>query len=262
MTEIHPHAVVSPRARIGPGVRIGAYAVVGDEVELGEGCVVHPHVVVRGPSRFGRGNIFHPFSSVGGDPQDLKFHGERTELVAGNENVFRENVTVSRGTAGGGAVTTIGSGSLFMAYSHVAHDCHIGDQTIFANGATLAGHVTVEDFATIGAFSPVHQFCRIGRYAYIGASTVITQDVPPFSRVVTERNTACYGINAIGLERRGFTPGRLRPIEQAFRLLLRSKLNTAQALEQMRATLSGSPDVEELIRFLESVHRSGRGLTK
>jgi UDP-N-acetylglucosamine acyltransferase len=262
MTEIHPHAMVSPRARIGPGVRIGPYAVVGDEVDLGEGCVVHSHAVMQGPSRFGHGNIFHPFSSVGGDPQDLKFRGERTELVAGNDNVFRENVTVSRGTTGGGGVTTIGSGSLFMAYAHVAHDCHVGDQTIFANGATLAGHVTVEDFATIGAFSPVHQFCRIGRYAYVGASTVITQDVPPFSRVVTERQTKCYGINAIGLERRGFSAERLRPIEQAFHLLLRSKMNTAQALEQMRATLSSSPDVEELIRFLESVHGGGRGLTK
>jgi UDP-N-acetylglucosamine acyltransferase len=262
MTEIHPHATVSPRARVGPGVRIGAYAVVGDEVELGDGCVVHSHAVVQGPSRFGRGNIFYPFSSIGTDPQDLKYRGERTELVAGDENVFRESATVSRGTAGGGGVTTIGNGSLFMAYSHVAHDCHIGNQTIFANGATLAGHVTVEDFVTVGAFSPVHQFCRIGRYAYIGASTVITQDVPPFSRVVTERETKCYGVNSIGLKRHGFSSERLHSLEEAFRLLLRSKLNTAQALDQMRATLAGSADIEELIEFLESVPQGGRGVTK
>jgi len=262
MTDIHPSAVVSSRARIGSGVRIGAYAVVGDDVELGEDCIVHPHAVLQGPSRFGRGNVFHPFSAVGVDPQDLKYRGERTELAAGDENVFRESTTVSRGTSGGGGVTTLGNGSLFMAYSHVAHDCHIGDQTIFANGATLAGHITVEDFVTVGAFSPVHQFCRIGRHAYIGASTVITQDVPPFSRVVTERETKCYGVNSIGLKRRGFSPERVHALEQAFRLLLNSKLNTAQALEQMRATLAGSAEVKELIEFLESVHEGGRGVTK
>jgi UDP-N-acetylglucosamine acyltransferase len=262
MSEIHRQAVVSPQARLGPGVRIGAFAVVGDEVELGEGCLLYSHAVIQGPARFGRRNVFHPFVSLGGDPQDLKYRDERTELVAGDENVFRESATVSRGTAGGGGVTTIGSGNLFMAYSHVAHDCHIGDRTIFANGATLAGHVSVEDFATIGAFSPVHQFCRIGRYAYIGASTVITQDVPPFSRVVTERATRCYGANSIGLRRHGFSSEQIEAIERAFRLLLLSKLNTAQALEQMRATLGGSADVQELIRFLESVPLAGRGVTK
>jgi UDP-N-acetylglucosamine acyltransferase len=199
--------------------------------------------------------VFHPFCSVGADPQDLKFHGERTELIVGDGNVFRENVTVSRGTAGGGRKTTIGRGNLFMAYSHVAHDCHVGDNTIFANGATLAGHVDVEDFASIGAFSPVHQFCRVGRYAYVGACTVITQDVPPFSLVVTERETKCYGINAVGLERQGFSAGRLKALERAFRLLLRSKLNTSLALEEMRNTLGDSADVQELIRFIETAER-------
>jgi UDP-N-acetylglucosamine acyltransferase len=257
--EIDPRAVVAPGVRLGAGVSIGPYAVVGDEVELGEDCVLHAHAVVNGPSRLGRGNVLHPFSRIGGDPQDLKYAGERTRLEVGDGNVFREGVTVSRGTVQGGGVTRIGSDNLFMTSTHVAHDCVVGSHTIFANGATLAGHVTVEDYSTIGAFSPVHQFCRIGRYAYIGASTVITQDVPPFSLVVTERHTRCFGVNSVGLERRGFTTERIRAIESAYRLLVNSKLNTTQALEQMRLTLKASADVTELMRFMES---SERGITK
>jgi UDP-N-acetylglucosamine acyltransferase len=255
MSEVDSRAVISPTARIGHGVRVGAFAVVGDGVELGEECVLQPHAVVRGPARIGRKNIFDSFCSVGGDPQDLKFSGERTELVLGDANCFREFSTVSRGTVQGGGVTRIGNENLFMAYSHVAHDCVVGSHTVFANGATLAGHVVVEDWASVGAFSPVHQFCRIGHYAYVGACTVITQDVPPFSRVVTERETHCYGVNTVGLERRGFDRERLDTIEKAFRLLLRSKLNTTQALEQIRAQLNGSPDVRELVEFIESAQR-------
>jgi UDP-N-acetylglucosamine acyltransferase len=252
---IHEQAVVAASAKIGARVKIGAYAIVGENVTLGDGCVLEAHAVVRGPSMIGRENVFHSFCSVGGDPQDLKFHGERTELVMGDRNTFREFVTVSRGTTGGGGKTTIGSGNLFMAYSHIAHDCHVGNETIFANGATLAGHVTVEDFATVGAFSPVHQFCRIGRYAYIGASTVITQDVPPFSRVVTERETKSYGVNAIGLERKAFSKERLQALQKAYRLLLRGKMNTSQAVEEMRRTLGDSQDVKELIGFIEAAER-------
>src|SRR5215469_2029685 len=255
MNEVDSQAVVAPSARIAANVRIGAFAVVGEDVELGEGCILEPHAVVRGPARIGRKNVFDSFSSVGGDPQDLKFSGERTEVVIGEGNRFREFSTVSRGTLQGGGATRIGDNNLFMAYSHVAHDCIVGSSTVFANGATLAGHVTVEDFANVGAFSPVHQFCRVGRYAYIGACTVITQDVPPFSRVVTERDTKCYGANTIGLERRGFDPQRLETIERAFRLLLRSKLNTTQALAEIRAQLNGSPDVKELVEFIETTER-------
>jgi UDP-N-acetylglucosamine acyltransferase len=255
MRHIHPQAVVAASAKLGEGVKVGAFAVVGEEVELGEGCVLHPHAVVQGPSSFGKNNVFYPFSVIGGDPQDYTFRGERTELAAGDGNIFREYVTVSRGTEKGGGKTNLGSGNFLLAYSHVGHDCHIGDQTLFVNGATLAGHVTVEDFATIGALSPVHQFCRIGRYAYIGASTVITQDVPPFSRVVTERETKSYGINAIGLERKGFSAERLKALKTAYRLLLRSRMNTTQALAEMRKTLSDSADVQELIRFIESAER-------
>jgi UDP-N-acetylglucosamine acyltransferase len=256
---IDPRAAIEAGARLAAGVRIGAYAVVGDDVLLGEDCVLHPHAVVNGPARLGRGNVLHPFCRIGGDPQDLKYSGERTRLEIGDRNVFRECVTVSRGTIQGGGVTRIGSDNLFMASSHVAHDCVVGSHTIFANGATLAGHVTVEDFCTIGAFSPVHQFCRIGRYAYIGASTVITQDVLPFSLVVSERQTRCFGVNSVGLERRGFSSERIRAIESAYRLLLNSKLNRSQALEQMRLTLNGDADVAELMRFMEA---SERGVTK
>jgi UDP-N-acetylglucosamine acyltransferase len=248
-------AAVAPGAKLGSGVQIGAYAVVGDGVELGDGCVLHAHAVVGGPSKVGRDNVFHPFCSVGGDPQDLGFRGEHTELVVGDGNTFREYVTVSRGTLKGGGRTSIGNRNLFLASSHVGHDCHVGDNNLFVNGATLAGHVTVEDFTTIGFSSPVHQFCRVGRYAYVGASTVITQDVPPFSLVVTERQTTSFGVNKIGLQRKGFSKERMHALQRAFRLLLRSKLNTNQALSEMRASLADSADVAELIRFVETAER-------
>jgi UDP-N-acetylglucosamine acyltransferase len=252
---IHLQAAVAPGAKLGVGVQIGAYAVVGEDVELGDGCVLHAHAVVQGPSKIGRNNVFHPFCSVGGDPQDWGFRGERTELIVGDENTFREYVTISRGTSKGGGITTIGNRNLFLASSHVGHDCRVGDNTLFVNCATLAGHVTVDDFATIGFSSPVHQFCRVGRHAYIGASTVITQDVPPFSLVVTERETTCFGVNKIGLERKGFAEERLQTLQEAFRLLLRSKLNTTQALAEMRNTLGNSPDIAELIQFIETAER-------
>ena len=255
VAHIHLQASVAPTAKLGSGVQIGPYAVVGDGVELGDGCVLHAHAVVQGPSTIGRDNVFHPFSSIGGDPQDIGFRGEHVELLVGDGNTFREYVTVSRGTVKGGGKTTIGNRNLFLASSHVGHDCHVGDSNLFVNGATLAGHVTVEDFATIGFSSPVHQFCRVGRYAYIGASTVITQDVPPFSRVVTERDTKSYGVNTIGLERKGFSEARVKVLARAFRLLLRSKMNTSQALAEMRKSLGESEDVQELIRFIETAER-------
>jgi UDP-N-acetylglucosamine acyltransferase len=255
VAHIHLQAAVAPTAKLGSGVQVGAYAVVGDGVELGDGCILHAHAVVQGPSKIGRDNVFHPFCSVGGDPQDLGFRGEHVELMVGDGNTFREYVTVSRGTAKGGAKTTIGNRNLFLASSHVGHDCVVGDHNLFVNAATLAGHVTVEDFATIGFASPVHQFCRIGRYAYVGASTVITQDVPPFSLVVTERETVCFGINKIGLQRKNFSEQRMQALQHAFRLLLRSKLNTNQALSEMRASLGDSADVAELIRFIETAER-------
>jgi UDP-N-acetylglucosamine acyltransferase len=240
---------------LGAGVTVRAFAVIGAHVALGDGCVVHSHAVIEGPSKFGAGNIFHPFSAVGVDPQDLTFKGERTELIVGDGNNFRESVTVSRGTKKGGGTTKIGNDNLFMAYTHIGHDSVVGSHTIFANGATVAGHVVIEDHATVGALSPVHQFCRIGRYAYIGACTVITQDVPPFSRVVTQRETKSFGINSIGLERKGFSEERRKTLQRAFRLLLRSKLNTSQALAKMREQFHDSADVIELVQFIETAER-------
>ena len=253
--KIHAQAIVSPEAKIGAGAEVGAFAVVGAGVEFGEGCVLHPHAIVNGPSKFGAKNVFHSFCVIGGDPQDYTFGGERVWLEAGDGNTYREYVTISRGTAKGGGITRIGNNNFFLAYSHVGHDCQIGSNTLFVNGATLAGHVRVEDFVTIGAFSPVHQFCRLGRYAYIGASTVITQDVLPFSLIVTERETRCFGPNTIGLERKGFSSDRIRTLEKAFRLLVRSRKNTTQALEAMRRELGNSDDVKEMIEFVEKAER-------
>jgi UDP-N-acetylglucosamine acyltransferase len=251
----HPSSVISASANLARGVRVGAFAVIGEEVELGEDCEVHAHAVVSGPSRFGAANVFYPFCVIGGDPQDYTFAGERTELIAGDKNIFREYVTVSRGTIKGGGITRIGDENFFLAYSHIGHDCQIGSNNLFVNAATLAGHVTVEDFATIGALSPVHQFCRIGRYSYVGASTVITQDVPPFSRVVTERETKSFGANSIGLERRGFSTERVKTLQRAFRTLLYSKLNTTQALETLRRDFADSEDVRELVKFIAAAER-------
>jgi UDP-N-acetylglucosamine acyltransferase len=255
MSEIDSRASVSRSAIIGRGSRIGAFAVIGDEVELGADCVVEPHAVIYGPARFGCKNHFYPFSAVGGEPQDLTYAGQRVALEVGDANQFREFSTISRGTQKGGGTTHIGSHNMFMAYAHVAHDCLVGDHTIFVNGGTLAGHVAVEDHATVGAFVTIHQFCRVGRYAYIAALTAITQDVPPFSKVVQSRDVRAFGVNTIGLERHGFAPERIKVIERAFRLLSRSKLNTTQAIERMRATLNGSEDVSELIRFIETAER-------
>jgi UDP-N-acetylglucosamine acyltransferase len=217
--------------------------------------MVHAHATIGGPSVFGCNNVFHSYCVVGGEPQDYTYRGERTELIAGDNNTFREYVTISRGTAKGGGVTRIGSENLFLAGSHVGHDSQIGGNNLFVNSATLAGHVTIEEYVTIGAFCPVHQFCRIGRYAYVGASTVITQDVPPFALVVTERETKLFGANTIGLERNGFSPERVKALQRAFKLLSRAKLNTSQALAEIRKLADGSEDLVELIRFVESTER-------
>src|SRR5271168_726560 len=259
MSEIDSRAIVASTAKIGQDAKIGAFAVVGDEVELGDGCILDDHAIVRGPARLGCANHVYSFAVVGGDPQDLTYKGERVSIEVGDHNEFREFSTVNRGTVKGGGVTRVGSNNLIMSYAHVGHDSQLGDFNILVNGATLAGHVTIEDHAQVGAFCPVHQFCRIGKHAYIAAHTVITQDVPPFSKIVAPRGTRCYGVNSVGLERGGFSAARVEAIEKAYRLLLRSKLNTTQALEKMRGTLSHSEDVLTLIRFVESAER---GLTK
>jgi UDP-N-acetylglucosamine acyltransferase len=255
---IHPTAIVSPKAEIGRDVTVGPYSVIGDDVILHAGVRVGSHCVIEGPSEFGGGTVFFPFVSAGQMPHDLKYKGEPSRLLVGERNVFREFTTVHRGTEGGGNLTSIGSDNLFMAQSHVAHDCHIGSHVIFSHTAALAGHVVVEDHVTLGAFSGVHQFCRVGKHAFIGASSVVVKDALPFARTVGN-HARCYGPNTIGLKRQGFSTEVIRRIDHAFHLLLASKLNTTQATERIRAELSGHAEIDYLIEFIET---SQRGVTK
>jgi UDP-N-acetylglucosamine acyltransferase len=256
---IHPTAIIDPQARIPASCTIGPYCVIGPEVELGEGCQLVSHVVIEGPSKIGSANRFFPFSSIGLAPQDISYAGEPTRLEIGDHNNIREFVTINRGTVKGGGLTRVGSHNLIMAYTHIAHDCRIGSHIIMANAATLGGHVTVEDWATVGALCPVHHFVRIGKYAFIGGGTTVTRDVLPFSKTSAERGTHAYGLNAVGLERRGFTKERIHKIHHAYRVLLASKLNTSQALQKLRAEVDRGEDVDLLIRFIEA---SERGVIK
>ena len=251
---IHPTAIVSPEARIGANVYIGAYCRIGERVSIGNDCRFESHVIVEGPTTIGDGNQFYPFGTIGLQPQDLKFKGEETFLSIGNHNVFREYVNIHRGTKGGGGHTRIGDHNFLMAYVHIGHDSLLGNHIILANAATLAGHVTIEDYATVGAFSGVHQFCRVGTHGYVGGYSVITKDVLPYSKTVSERNTHSYGPNIIGLERKGFTAEQIQNIKAAFRLLLQSKLNTSQAVEAIRAKLQ-SPEVRVILDFIEAAER-------
>ena len=251
---VHETAVVSPEAELAADVTVGAYAVIGPEVRMGRGCTVGAHAQIHGPSTFGERNRVFPFAVVGFDPQDLKYAGERTTLSIGHGNVFREFCSIHRGTVGGHGETRIGDENLFMAYSHVAHDCRIGSHTVFSNYVGLAGHIDVGDWAILGAYVGCHQFIRIGAHAFLGAFTVVRQDVLPFCR--TEGAEAkTYGINSVGLKRRGFAPERIAALERAYRLLVRSKLNTTQALDRIAAELPGQPDVEELVAFVRTSER-------
>jgi UDP-N-acetylglucosamine acyltransferase len=252
---IHPTAVIHRSAKVPASCTVGPYCVVGDQVELGERCELLSHVVMGGPMRMGSDNRVFPFASVGLEPQDISFAGEPTRLEIGDHNIIREFVTIHRGTAKGGGLTSVGNHTLIMAYVHIAHDCVVGDHVIMANAATLAGHVVVEEWAVVGALCPVHQFVRIGTHAYIGGGTTITQDVLPFSKTSAARNNRAYGINAVGLQRRGFAPERIAKIQRAYRVLLASKLNTSQALEKLRADRDRGDDVEMVIRFIESSER-------
>jgi UDP-N-acetylglucosamine acyltransferase len=255
---IHPTALVAAGARIPASCSIGPYCTVGSEVELGEECTLVSHVVIDGRTRIGAENTFYPFGSIGLPPQDLKYKGEPTETVIGDGNTIRECVTIGRGTTGGGGVTRIGSGNLLMAYVHIGHDSQVGSHCILANNATLAGHVIVQDHVTLGAFCPVHQHCIVGAYSFIGGGTIVTQDVLPFSLTSVRRENKAFGINKVGLERRGFSPERIKALQKAYRILLAGKLNTTQALEKMKALESGD-DVALLVKFIET---SKRGVIK
>ena len=250
---VHSSAVVAPGAQVPASCTVGPFSTIGPEVVLGEECNLISHVVLDGRTRIGARNTFYPFCSIGVAPQDLKYMGEPTETEIGDDNIIRESVTISRGTVGGGGITRVGSGNLLMTCVHIGHDSQVGSHCILANAATLAGHVIIEDYATVGAFSPVHQHCTVGKYAFIGGGTIVTQDVLPFSLTSCRRENKAFGINKIGLERRGFTPERLTHLQKAFRLLLAAKMNTTQALEKMRS-IEGE-DVALLASFIERSHR-------
>ena len=266
---IHPTAIVAEGAKIPASSTVGPYCTVGANVVLGENCRLLSHVVLAGDDTghltLGNNNTVYPFACLGIAPQDLKYHSEPTRLTIGADNSIREYVTISRGTVGGGGETTVGDGCLIMAYTHIGHDSHIGSGCILANSATLAGHVIVEDYAVVGALCPVHQFCRIGKYSYIGGGTTITQDVLPYSLTSIERNNHAYGLNKVGLERRGFTPAQMKALRQAYRLLQASKLNVRDALAAIRATLEetpAGPDTEHVAYLADFIANSERGIIK
>jgi UDP-N-acetylglucosamine acyltransferase len=259
---IHPTAIVAEGAIVPASCTVGPYCIVGPNVVLGEKCELVSHVVLDGHTTFGNRNKIFPFACLGIAPQDLKYAGEPTRAEFGNENTIREYVTVSRGTVGGGGITKIGSGCLIMAYVHIGHDSKIGNSCILPNGATLAGHVTVEDFATLSANAPVHQFCTIGRYAYIGGGTTITQDVLPYSLTSIERNNHAYGLNKVGLQRRGFTDEQLRELTTAMRLLTSGKRNTTQALAEINDMIDSGAGGEHVKYLAQFVEKSERGVIK
>jgi UDP-N-acetylglucosamine acyltransferase len=254
---IHPSAVIAPGAVVPASCTIGPFSTIGPHVVLGEDCVLISHVVLEGHTRIGARNTFFPFGAIGVAPQDLKYQGEPTATEIGDDNTIREGVTISRGTAKGGGLTRIGSGNLLMAYVHIGHDSIVGSHCILANAATLAGHVIIEDYASVGAFSPVHQYCTVGQYAFIGGGTIVTQDVLPFSLTSSRRENKAFGINKVGLVRRGFSPQRLQTLQKAFRHLLAARLNTSQALEKIKAMEGEDPAI--LAAFIE---KSQRGVIK
>ena len=257
-TTIHPSAVVSPNARIGEDCFIGPYSIVGDEVELGDGVRLESHCVIDGRTSIGSETHVFPFVSIGLASQDLKYKGEPSETKIGKRNKIREFVTIHRGTAGGGMLTSIGDDCLIMAQAHIAHDCLVGDGVIMANAATLAGHVVIGDRANVGAYSGVHQFCRVGKEAYVGGYSVVVKDALPFALTVGN-HAKCYGLNITGMKRRGYSRPAIKSLHHAFHLLLSAKLNTTQALEKMSEQITDSPEVSELIRFIQD---SPRGVTK
>ena len=252
---MHPSSMVHPLARIGKGTVVGPNVIIGEHVRIGRNCTIGASTVIDGHTEIGDDNRMSPFSSIGLPPQDLKYQGEPTRLTIGRGNIFREFVTIHRGTAGGGGITQVGDGNLFMAYAHVAHDCHVGSFTIFGNAATLGGHVTVEDYATISAFSGVHQFCRVGLHAFIGGFSVVTKDALPFAKTVGNR-ARIYGLNTIGLVRREFSPDSIAKLRRAYRHLLHS--NTSRALAQIEQ--DPTLDCAEVKYVLQFIRSSSRGV--
>lgn len=254
MTEIHPTAIVSAGAELGADVRVGPFATIGPHVRIGDGAVIHGHAVVDGWTEIGRSVRIFPFASVGLQPQDLKYKGEKSTLAIGDGTIIRETATLHSGTAGGGGATTVGSNTLIMVGVHVAHDCHVGNRVIMANGTHLGGHVTIEDAAVIGALSAVHQFSKVGTIAMIGGGSMVTRDVAPYCTVTGDR-ARLVGLNRIGMERNGFDEARIDVVKRAFRLLFRSKLLLRDALARIERELAGSPEVDRMVKFIRDSER-------
>jgi UDP-N-acetylglucosamine acyltransferase len=252
---IHPTAVVESVARLGDGVIVGPYTVIEADVEIGADCEIGPFCRFGDGTSVGARNRFESHCSIGAPPQDLKYAGEATRLEIGDDNTFREFVTIHRGTPGGGGLTSIRDKNLFMAYVHVAHDCHVGSGTVFANNATLAGHVEVGDQSTVGALSAIHQFCRVGAHAFLGGFTAAAKDCLPFMSTVGNRPPKCYGPNTIGLERKGFSPESRNALKQLWRILRDPKLTTSQAVERIREELGGQDEVDFVLEFIDSSDR-------
>lgn len=252
---IHPTAVIDPSATLAADVRVGAFCLIGADVEIDAGTEIGPHCSIHGPTRIGRNNRFIGHAAIGGEPQDKKYKGERTELVIGDDNVIREFVTINRGTVGGGGVTTVGNDNWMLAYTHVAHDCHVGDHCVFSNNTTLAGHVTVGDYVIISGFAGAHQFCRIGAHAFLGMGALTNGDVPPFTMVGSDTLGRPRGINSEGLKRRGFDAERIASIKRAYRTLYVAGLPLAEAKVQLAEQATHSADVKDLLDFIESAER-------
>jgi len=253
--KIHPTAVISPEVSLGSNVEIGPYTVIEGKVYIGDGCYIGPHVVIKGPTSIGNRCRIYQFASIGEIPQDLKFKGEETELIIGDGNVIREYVTINRGTEGGGGRTVIGKGNFLMSYVHIAHDCVLGNYNILANVATLAGHITIEDFAIIGALSAVHQFARIGSYAFVSGMTAVSLDIPPFVKAAGNRSKL-YGLNTIGLKRHEFKDETILALKKAYRLVFRSKLRMSEAIEKIEMDPIGEvPEVQKFLTFLKTTKR-------
>ena len=255
---IHPTAIVDNSVEIGDNVKIGAYAIIKGNVKIGDNTVIGEHAYIQGDTVIGKNNKIYPFASIGSDPQDLKYNGEPTKLIIGDNNIFREFVTINRGTVGGHGVTKIGSNNLFMAYSHVAHDCEVKNFVILANNATLAGHITVENYAIIGGLSAIHQFCRIGEYAMIAGKTGVAQDIPPFMLASGQR-AKLYGPNLVGLKRHGFSPERIKIIKKVYYLLFKKREKFKETCEMLEKEYSNNEDVMKILNFVKS---SERGVTK
>ena len=258
-THIHPSAEIHKEAQLDKGVSVGPLSIIGKHVSIGSNTRIEAHVNITGYTQIGQNCHFSPFTSIGTEPQDFTYNQDPTRLIIGNRNVFREFMTVNRGTVKGREETTIGNDNYFMAYSHIAHDCVIGNHVVFINGATMGGHCFVDDFAQVGGLSGLHPFCRIGKYAFIGGQTVITQDVLSFCRVAGSRPTLFYGINAIGLRRAGFSKQRIQTLKKMYKLIFYSDLNTSQAVERIKKEIEPSEDKKEILDFISS---SKRGILK